>query len=181
MDRSELSRQFEAHSAPLRLFLRGILRDDNLTDEILQRVSLKVLTSGSQARPESFRGWLFRVAWNEVQLLHRKQALEDKHHRHWAEQQRADQKHPPTFNPLDQLLSQERHGQVQQSLKQLPPEQRQVLLLRIQEDKTFAEIASELQLPLGTVVSRMQAGLKKLRQLLHDQSPLNDQSPENLP
>lgn len=163
MDRSELSRQFEAHASALRLFLRGILREENQTEEILQRVSLKVLTSGSQARPESFRGWLFRVAWNEVQLQHRKQSLEDRHHRQWA-----DQQHPPTFNPLDQLLSQERHTQVQHSLNQLPLEQREVLLLRIQQDKTFAEIASELQLPLGTVVSRMQAGLKKLRQLLND-------------
>ena len=38
--------------------------------------------------------------------------------------------------------------------------------MRMHEEKTFATIADELGVPLGTVLSRMQAALKKLRQRL---------------
>jgi DNA-directed RNA polymerase specialized sigma24 family protein len=45
----------------------------------------------------------------------------------------------------------------------LPPEQRQVVQMRMYEQKKFITISQELGLPLGTVLTRMQAALKKLR------------------
>lgn len=48
-------------------------------------------------------------------------------------------------------------------LSRLPPRQRTVLRLHFVEDLTLAEIATELQVPLGTVKSRLRTGLGKLR------------------
>ena len=49
------------------------------------------------------------------------------------------------------------------AVRSLPPEQRDVLLLRCYSSLTFAEAAEVLGVPLGTVLSRMRYGLEKLR------------------
>jgi RNA polymerase sigma-70 factor (ECF subfamily) len=59
-------------------------------------------------------------------------------------------------------------ARVQQALAELPPEQQQVVRMRIYEDKTFAVIASELGIPLGTALGRMHTALAKLRKRLED-------------
>jgi len=51
----------------------------------------------------------------------------------------------------------------------LPPEQQQVVRMRIYEDKTFAVIAAELGIPLGTALGRMRTALIKLRAKLEQQ------------
>jgi DNA-directed RNA polymerase specialized sigma24 family protein len=45
------------------------------------------------------------------------------------------------------------------------------VIARIVEEKKFAEIAHELQLPLGTVLTRMRAALAKLKLLLNREDP----------
>jgi RNA polymerase sigma-70 factor (ECF subfamily) len=48
-------------------------------------------------------------------------------------------------------------------LASLRPEERQVVRMRIYEEKTFAAIANELKIPLGTALGRMRTALLKLR------------------
>ena len=45
----------------------------------------------------------------------------------------------------------------------LPDKQRQIVHMRIYEEKTFAVIAEELDIPLGTALARMRTALAKLR------------------
>ena len=49
------------------------------------------------------------------------------------------------------------------ALRQLPPEQREVLLLVAREDMSYDEIARTLGVPLGTVMSRLSRGRARLR------------------
>ena len=55
---------------------------------------------------------------------------------------------------------------VRKALGELPPEQSKVVWARMYEDKTFAQIAEESGLPLGTVLTRMRLALGKLRRTL---------------
>ena len=63
-------------------------------------------------------------------------------------------------------LRQESIEQVRKAIDQLSPEQQQVVRLRIYEDRKFAEIADELAIPLGTVLTRMRAATQKLQKAL---------------
>ena len=60
---------------------------------------------------------------------------------------------------------------VRRAIDELPAAQREVLHLRIYDEKTFAQIAAELNIPLGTALARMRAALAKLRKRLSDENP----------
>ena len=60
---------------------------------------------------------------------------------------------------------------VRQAIDELPEAQRQIVCLRIYDEKTFAEIAEELQIPLGTALSRMRAAVSKLKERLDQREP----------
>jgi len=55
---------------------------------------------------------------------------------------------------------------VRDALQSLPEEQRRIVKMRIYEEKTFAAIAAELDLPLGTVLGRMRSARQRLAQKL---------------
>ena len=58
------------------------------------------------------------------------------------------------------------HGQVSAALAALPDEQRQVVVLKIWGELTFAEVAAVLELSQNTAASRYRRGLERLRRLL---------------
>jgi len=66
------------------------------------------------------------------------------------------------------ILKNERQAQVQAAVRRLSPEQQLVVKLRIDDDFTFREIALQLQIPLGTALSRMRAALKCLAEELNE-------------
>jgi RNA polymerase sigma-70 factor (ECF subfamily) len=55
---------------------------------------------------------------------------------------------------------------VAQALSLIPDEQRQLLVMSFMEDMAQSEIAAKLQIPLGTVKSRMRLAYARLRKLL---------------
>ena len=69
-------------------------------------------------------------------------------------------------SPQDQLLIQERRNQVENALKQLPDEQRNVIELAYFGGLSKSEIAAQTGVSVGTVKTRTRLGLNKLRGLL---------------
>lgn len=55
---------------------------------------------------------------------------------------------------------------LQTALDQLPSEQKEILLLVALEDMTYADIATTLNIPMGTVMSRLSRGRERLRALM---------------
>jgi RNA polymerase sigma-70 factor (ECF subfamily) len=66
------------------------------------------------------------------------------------------------------LAAAQSEGRIRQALAKLPPEQADVVRLSFFSDKPHAEIAAQLQLPLGTVKSRLRLAMGRLRDLLGD-------------
>jgi RNA polymerase sigma-70 factor (ECF subfamily) len=149
----------------LKLFLLGLLHNQHLVEDTYQRTFVQAIQSASSVRLPTLRGWLFRIALNEARAVLRQQKRLNSTH------------YPPSddpellSDPADQsgtaehfILREETRQAVRESLKSLPTEQQQVIHRRIYEGKTFAEIAAEMQLPLGTVLTWMRRGLIKLRE-----------------
>src|SRR5262249_681269 len=102
-------------------------------------------------------------AFNEAMLLRRKQTVRDK-----AARRLAEENHNATESPFEQVCRWETVASVRKALDHLPPEQRQVVQMRMYDQKKFITIAEEWGVPLGTVLTRMQAALKKLRRHLNN-------------
>ncbi len=76
---------------------------------------------------------------------------------------------PPAELPPDALMAAvQSEARIRLALGTLPPEQAQVVRLSFFSDKPHAEIAAELDLPLGTVKSRLRLAMGRLRERLGD-------------
>ncbi len=165
------------HGEELRRFLQGVLRDAQLAADVLQATFVKLSERGHETRPPSRKAWLFRVAFHEAMAYRRREAVGDKIVRRVADQSGQVGTSSGTWPSNgaagltgDPLVRLESVQVIQAALDELPPEQRQVVRMRIYEEKTFAVIAKELKIPLGTALARMRAALIKLRTRL-DQGP----------
>ena len=76
----------------------------------------------------------------------------------------------PGGDPIITLLDQERNQQVQAAVDALPAEKREVVVMRLYGQLTFAQMAAVLEEPLSTVATRYQRALDELRVLLEAKS-----------
>jgi RNA polymerase sigma-70 factor (ECF subfamily) len=70
------------------------------------------------------------------------------------------------LSPLDSITVMEQRERVRDALDKIPSEQRDALMLAYFQGYTQTEIATLLQIPLGTIKTRMRQGLLKLSALL---------------
>lgn len=159
-DESALDLLLQRYEGPLFRFLMGVLKDSHAAEEALQETLVKVLEHHADADPEHLRGWLFRVAWREaMQQLRR----ERKHVAGRAELSKLER---GELGPDEILQLQEDTALVQELLARLPESQKAVLQARFYDDKRFREIASALGCPIGTALTRMHQGLRRLRSMM---------------
>ncbi len=166
-DRERVAHWYSQQIQWLRVFVFGILRDNELVGDVLQTVFRKALEQGAGVDPQSVRAWLTRVAHNEAMLLKRKQGVDSRAMTKRGAGQGGAESDQAAL-PIDDIIQRETAEQVRAALQQLPPDQRFVVERRIHGDQTFAEIAVELGVPLGTVLTRMRLAMGKLRLALDD-------------
>lgn len=167
-DREAWRDAFNECESGLRRFLAGKLPQAADVDDCLQSVLLAMLNNQSPIPPAARRAWLFRVAANEAAMWWRRKSTTD----------RVLEKHAETTYQVETdsgnaIESQETIGQINQAIENLPADARQIVRMRLRDGKTFQSIADELQLPLGTVLSRMRRSMQRLRDELNG---LSDQS-----
>jgi len=124
-------------------------------------------------RSSSFYTWLYRIAFNIAASWRRKKKLD----RVSLEQMHQTSGHEPiapTEEPDVHLHREDCCRQVHEALDQLPEEYRTILVLREMEGHCYETIAEILDLPVGTVRSRLHRARVHLRQLLQQRIPLHD-------
>ena len=150
----------EVHSRELLAFLIGVLRDADAADEVLQATFGRLMEAGHEARVETIKGWLFKVGFHEAMAFRRRQALQGRTLKKYTA--RRDLL-PANQTSHDELVRREDVAKLKELLAELPPDQLYVVRQRMYEEKTFAVIAQELNVPLGTVMTRMRLALEKLQ------------------
>ncbi len=134
-----------------------------LADELVQDVMLKVWDKAHTYKPElaAPSTWLFTMTRNcRIDQLRRTKPTEPLESEDiWLE----EESEPDPFQALNQQRSDRR---VHEGLKALPEEQLQVLSKVYIQGRTQQQTADELDLPLGTVKSRVRLALKKLESIL---------------
>ena len=145
----------------LKAFLMGILRDGHVVDDAFQRTVVKAMESANQVQVATVRGWLFQIALNEARMLKRTDTRRNRLNRPAWEVAEANRSLSPEGSAA--AVSSETAAVVNQALNSLPENYRAVVERRIQQNKTFAEIAEELNKPIGTILTWMRRALAQLR------------------
>ena len=140
--------------------------DTALAEDMAQETFLRAWINLTSFHPQSsLRNWLYRIAVNAaLDVLRRKpdETLEDE-----AAQMIIDH----AAGPETVLIEKERAGQLHQAMRSLPEAARSVLVLREYGGLSYQEIASVLDVPVGTVMSRLNYARNRLRELLKAQLP----------
>ena len=158
---------YSRHRGRLYRFLLRQLRDQALADELFQDVWQRVIAARTGWRPDAaFATWLYRIAHNRVAdhwraLQYRPPATVD------ADERAARIPDPDT--PERTLSEFERRRELQLALDALPHEQREVLLLRLEQELTLEEIGAITGVGRETVKSRLRYAMEKLRDRLPDE------------
>ena len=147
-----------ARYAPrLRYFLRKLV-EPQPSEDLLQDVWLDVFRGLPRlVDPQAFRAWVYRIARDRAFGLLRK----SKH-----QEQLLGEIDVPDESADGDEFSPEDAARIHAALDTLPPEQREVLVLRFLEEMSYDEIARVTSQPLGTVRSRIHYGKRALRSAL---------------
>ena len=150
---------YDVHGRDLLTFLAGVLRSQDAAEDVCQTTFQRLLEVGHEARAETIRGWLFKVAFHEAMAYRRMQARGDKLSRKLGA---GEESVALDLSPQN-LVRAEEIARLKQLLQKLPMDQQFVVQQRIHEEKTFAAIAGELNVPIGTVLTRMRLAVEKLQ------------------
>jgi RNA polymerase sigma-70 factor (ECF subfamily) len=110
------------------------------------------------------RPWLLRIVRNLVRDRARRMRVRRTESLEPADDALRFEPRDPTPDPEAQTARHELQALLWSCLRELPPRYREVLVLRDYQDLAYAEIATALKIPRGTVMSR----LHRARRLLRD-------------
>ncbi len=151
---------YEVHFRELLAFLIGVLRSGDAAEEVAQSTFYRLLEAGHEARAETIKGWLFKVGFHEAMAFRRRQAVQGRAIQEYVARRELAPRESSTH---DELILQEDVTRLRDLLTALPPDQQHIVRQRMYEAKTFAVIADELNVPLGTVLTRMRLAMAKLQ------------------
>jgi len=166
-DRKSFAKLFK-HFAPLIKSFAQASRQEGwfpgIAEDLDQEVMIKVWQKAEAYDPQkaSATTWIYTVARNcRIDMLRRKsniQHLPIKNEDFWHE--------PDKDTPISFFRQKRTEEQVKESLSRLPREQDEIIRKVYLEGKSHVETSHELNIPLGTVKSRVRLGLQKLQLLV---------------
>jgi RNA polymerase sigma-70 factor (ECF subfamily) len=144
---------YREHGPALLAYATALLGERAAAEDVLHQVFLKLL-GGRLEIPSDARPYLFRAVRNTALNSRRSRARDVPLDEQWL------------IKPVDAV---DAGLAVEQALRELPAEQREVVVLHVWGAMTLEEIASVLELSANTVGSRYRYGLRRLREIMQGQ------------
>ncbi len=163
MDFAEATHPLVGHLVSI---ARRILRDEDAARDAVQEALVSLWLE--DAIPSNLRSWLARAVALRSLHLARCQARRRKHEIK-ACFQRAEK--TDRDDPVHRLERKDLGRILDEALSRIVPDQRAVLVLSIVEQMDYESIAAALQIPIGTVRSRINRARRALRQVLSETLP----------
>lgn len=134
-----------------------LLRSGDDADDLVQETFVRAWRALDRFDPERpLIPWLLRIATNRAMSL-----LEIRRRRPMEEL--TETVPDPGPSPHDDAERRRLHAAVRHEVERLPEDQRVILILRAAEDLSYREIADVLDVPIGTVMSRLARARETMR------------------
>jgi RNA polymerase sigma factor (sigma-70 family) len=154
---NDMLHQVEPLIPALRRYARALVRNRAAADDLVQDCLERAVSRWHQRRDADARSWLFTILHNLAINQFRRAAARGKH-------VTIDETNEDNFGQ-DAVQEQKLiYQDVLNKLAKLPDDQRAVLLLVAVEDLSYADAAKVLNIPLGTVMSRLSRARERLQQ-----------------
>ncbi len=172
-DRSAMSQLIERHSRRVRDYIRMMVKDNDVADDIHQETFIKavrVIDEGRYTDSGKFLSWVLRIAHNRVLDYFRAQ-----------KQSKQVNESEAGYNILgttrfaeptveDEMVSRQIEDDVRRLIELLPDEQRQVVMMRYYSKMSFQEIADQTDVSINTALGRMRYALRNLRRMIKEKN-----------
>src|ERR1700730_5665724 len=137
-------------------YARWLTRDPVEAQDVAQEAMLRALRYFHAFRGEEARPWLLRIVRNTWADLRTRKGASDQ------PLEVVEDRAAEGPDPEQSALAGDRRRHVAAALAALPAEAREILVLREIEDLSYKHIAAVLDLPIGTVMSRIARAREKL-------------------
>ncbi|MCR9197910.1 MAG: RNA polymerase sigma factor [Planctomycetaceae bacterium] len=177
-DQRELEQQLGQHQGWLRSVIQARLGGPEGTDDILQEVQMAAIEGHvSLRKSHSFSAWLYQIAVRQTALFRRQLGRHRRRLRQAGEKARIEINDCP--EPLDYLMKTERQEIILQALQQIPPQDREMLVLKYVEGWSYRSIADQLNRTERGVESQLQRARQRLRRRLLATDLIDQQKAES--
>lgn len=171
---------YEAHLKGLLNFFFRLCWDRALAEDFAQETLLRIFKSAHRWEPTAkFTTYLYRIARNcwidHCRLQSTRKERVSLNLRIGSDEKASElmTRLPDDIRPPEHESDRrELYAAIMKALDQLPDEQRMVFILSEIEDMRYQEIADVMEIPVGTVKSRMHTAVGRLQELLGDYRPL---------
>jgi RNA polymerase sigma-70 factor (ECF subfamily) len=163
-DRNAFGELVQRHARGVMGVAYRMCGESQLAEDAAQETFIRAWLNISSFHPQtSLRNWLYRIAVNAVtDILRKDRRLVPQDA---AELDLAD----PRPGPESRLARDERSALVARAVLSLPEASRAVLVLKEYEGLSYQEVANSLDIPIGTVMSRLNYARKRLKEILQPQ------------
>lgn len=166
-DESAYQALMEKYKNALYHHVRRMVRDRAEVDDLVQEAFIKAFSAlDSYSTQFAFSTWLYKIATNHTIDYLRKRKLPTYSIDKPIQTKEGEMEYElpdTTYRPDRHIVEDQRRTLIQEAIDALPPKYYRVIVMRHQQEKSYEEIATELDLPLGTV----KAHIFRARELLN--------------
>lgn len=168
-DQQALSQLYDTYTRLLYSLIIKIVKNQEVAEDILQEVFVQVWDKASKfdGNKGTVYTWLTTMSRNKS-IDH----LRSKTHKNSSKNVSDPEEYvfplmeSVEATPLDATIQNDQRNRINQALGQIPAEQKEIIEIAYFQGYTQSEIAAELDLPLGTVKTRMRQGMIKLKEII---------------
>lgn len=167
--REAVSQLLERHTRRVRDYVRMMVKDNDVADDLTQEILIKVvkvLDEGRYTDKGRFQPWLLRIAHNRVLDYFRAQKQVKTINESSVGYDILGSKNMAEPSIEEEIISEQRAEEIRALVDELPEEQREVVKMRYYEGLSFKEIAELTGVSINTALGRMRYALINMRQLI---------------
>lgn len=172
-DRSAISSLIEKYSRRVRDYIRMMVKDTVVADDIFQETFIKavrVIDEGRYADNGKFLSWVLRIAHNQVIDHFRAGRAAATVGESSAGYNILGTMRFAERTVEDSIVAEQTSAEVRALVEELPDEQREVVMLRYYSGLSFKEIAEQTGVSINTALGRMRYALINMRKMIKDKN-----------